>query len=634
MGAFASTDLPYAWPEPGRFAPLDPDAALAPAWTAWGGRATIKLNPDLLGPHGTKVSVQNGGTQGKDGGLRFSMHEQGGMSFKVGGTQFQGFVDGNLQLRGDLRFEHKGKMLLLSDLKVVPRPSDTWQIDLVAADGTVWFTNAQVHYQLSPDRTKIAMFNMELRMTKAFSDWMGEPQLNGETIGSMAIDSSVRVDGDQSKSAKTCTSPNWPNSGGGAWLADVSLIAMSSIVYKRCSGTCTGQPTGTGLAVFSPNSELRNSTASNAAEVPWYAKFTGYRPPYNNDQHPYLIWNLYRVDQNGRVDHIGRSGVKHAFLTTNVQCSDATCGSVSGAILGKGCRDVYSSGNNDQGSALGPRREIVPAKGLWGRCGSIYDALPCDNINDSPGDPNQLRDRMLVLESEINSTNYPNATYYFESWYIVRDDVDIYNTMGYRRVIPTFNTVWQMPSTGAFVTGPFIDTWAPPTAAGNVKNVEIASPDGQARVAVKAVYTGNGIWRYDYAVMNFSFSRESKALVPVAGQPNAEVYRVDRNFGFSAFQVQSDAQAAPVNLRFSDGDTNAGNQWSSVIGANNVRWTGVESSALNWGTLYSFSLESELAPGPASASVEVLDAGSPSAFTVNVIGATGVMGGLFRDGVE
>jgi len=37
-------------------------------------------------------------------------------------------------------------------------------------------------------------------------------------------------------------------------------------------------------------------------------------PPHTNDQHPYLVWNFYRL-ADGRLEQIGVSGAKHAFLT-------------------------------------------------------------------------------------------------------------------------------------------------------------------------------------------------------------------------------------------------------------------------------------------------------------------------------
>lgn len=161
---------------------------------------------------------------------------------------------------------------------------------------------------------------------------------------------------------------------------------------SRCNG-CTGAG-GNGQAVFTPSSTLRNnvnngstsatiagdplgtSAALYAADIPWYSKFSGNFAPYNNDQHPYLIWNLYRLNRDGSIDQIGRSGVKHAFLTLNTNCIENPGDS---HILGRGCANVYSVSNNDSNSALGPRSEIVPASNVWGRCGSVYDTN-CDGM--------------------------------------------------------------------------------------------------------------------------------------------------------------------------------------------------------------------------------------------------------------
>jgi|CXWL01.1.fsa_nt_gi hypothetical protein len=628
--ALASTDLPFAWPEPGTVAPLDPGTALAPAWTAWGGRLTIEFNPDIFAAYGLEVAASGRGTA-KSATLRIPLRDGGGMSFRVGGAQFQGFADGSLGLDGALSFTHAGKTLELKGLRVIPRAGDGWKLDLVDAKGTVWFNNDQVHYQLSPGRTQIAMFNMELRAAPAFAKWLGEPLIESRSIGDMAVLSSVRIDGDLKAAAKSCSAPNWRLAAGGPWVADVALIDLSSVEYKRCSG-CSGQfGANDGNIVFAPNAELKNSSTTNAAEVPWYAKFSDPRPPYNNDQHPYLIWNLYRIDQNGRLEQIARSGLKHAFLTTNQQCVDAICGSLDGSILGRGCQDVYSSGNNDRSSALSPRREVVPATGIWGRCGSFYDAN-CDQLNDQPGD-DAYRDRMQVHESQLRSANNPGASYFVDAWYVVRDDSDIYNTMGYRQVVPVFNGTWLLsnPSETGFVRGPVINAWVDPANPGaNARNVEINTPEGQVRVAVRATQRTSGLWHYDYAVMNFSYSRADVRRETDPRFPNAEVYRVNRNFGLSAFEVPV-GTATPSNTSFSDGDLSASNQWTAAVQAGKLRWTGSESSALNWGTLYSFSLDSSAAPGPATVSLRVLDKGIPQALTATVIGPTGTVASVVHD---
>ena len=70
--------------------------------------------------------------------------------------------------------------------------------------------------------------------------------------------------------------------------------------------------------VIAPSATLRNV---GTADVPWYPKFhTGvgetYPQPYDRDQHPFLVWALYR--QTGEVfEQLAVSEAKHAFFTVN-----------------------------------------------------------------------------------------------------------------------------------------------------------------------------------------------------------------------------------------------------------------------------------------------------------------------------
>ncbi|MDP1270723.1 hypothetical protein, partial [Klebsiella pneumoniae] len=87
--------------------------------------------------------------------------------------------------------------------------------------------------------------------------------------------------------------------------ADVMLIELTGESRPVNGG-------GTDRIVI-PTARLQNS---GAADVPWYRQFTGTFPPYNNDQHPYLMWNLYQ-EKDGRFTQIAASALKHAFYTTN-----------------------------------------------------------------------------------------------------------------------------------------------------------------------------------------------------------------------------------------------------------------------------------------------------------------------------
>jgi hypothetical protein len=202
---------------------------------------------------------------------------------------------------------------------------------------------------------------------------------------------------------------------------------------------------------------LGTSSALWTAGIAWNQKFTG-STPYGNDQHPYLIWNLYRTNSDGRLEQIGRSGVKHAWLTTNGSCLDSTAEHDS-HILGRGCLDTYGTGNNDTSSDLGPRSEIVPATGIWGRCGSIYDPGCHGSQTASPN--GSYDQRMIVKEQQISPTVNPGASYLFESWYVAREDVNIYNSMATRSGAPSYSSTWNP---GGDAVG-YSDTNALPAAA-------------------------------------------------------------------------------------------------------------------------------------------------------------------------
>ena len=52
-------------------------------------------------------------------------------------------------------------------------------------------------------------------------------------------------------------------------------------------------PSGTPILIaVAPSATLKNV---GVTDIPWHGKFSGNFPPYNNDQHPYLAWNMYRL---------------------------------------------------------------------------------------------------------------------------------------------------------------------------------------------------------------------------------------------------------------------------------------------------------------------------------------------------
>ena len=310
----------------------------------------------------------------------------------------------------------------------------------------------------------------------------------------------------------------------------------------------------------------------------------------------------------GTITQIGRSGVKHAFLTTNV---GSGCDTSNGNhVLGRQCGDTYGTGNNDSSSDLGPRSEIIPATGQWGRCGSIYDTN-CDGTANAS--PNGAYDqRMIVKESQITAT--AGVTWLFESWYLIRDDINIYNTMGTVPWAATFGSSWSSPTgtQSPFRLGPAIDRWvAAGTSTPTARNVELAAPEGHVKVAVQAIDQG-GSWRYEYAVMNFDFARAA-----TTGKEDDHTLRVLRNNGFNSFSLPLTAGASVSALQFSDGDVNAANDWTATVLPDRIVWTAPnDASSLNWAAMYRFSFTSNAAPLTAAARLGVTEPGTPSQYEV------------------
>ena len=155
---------------------------------------------------------------------------------------------------------------------------------------------------------------------RTFSEWQQSqyaqaPQQTCQNCH-MELDSEVLRRGSGAAPAGSCddqvgTNCNFagtPAPNGGTYQADLFMLAFDP-QFSRCNG-CTG-PSGHGTVVFTPSSSLKNNVndgslqvtipnqgalgTSNvpwAADIPWYTKFSGSFPPYGNDQHPFLIWNM------------------------------------------------------------------------------------------------------------------------------------------------------------------------------------------------------------------------------------------------------------------------------------------------------------------------------------------------------
>lgn len=604
-----------------------------------GGTLTARWNDDLLRDLRMPRADSSGDT------TRFAIGKSGRFEADVSGGTVLGLAGGSISLTGGTRFTLQDGALDWSSLRAIARHGKDTRIDFISPDGSVAFYADRLMWELLDEGRTFHIRSADLRIGEGLARRLGNPEAANLAVAELKASAPIADRAAGYTLPKAAGDPNWPGeqvpgqAAGTKYLADVFMAGFTG-QYSRCrqnagGGTCDGPNTATdGDVVFTPSSTLANnrnngsavatiggdplgtSTALFTADVPWYQKFTSspnnplFNYPYLlNDQHPFLVWNLYRLDSaTGTITQIGRSGVKHAFLTTNV---GSGCDTSNGNhVLGRQCGDTYGTGNNDSSSDLGPRSEIIPATGQWGRCGSIYDTN-CDGTANAS--PNGAYDqRMIVKESQITAT--AGVTWLFESWYLIRDDINIYNTMGTVPWAATFGSSWSSPTgtQSPFRLGPAIDRWvAAGTSTPTARNVELAAPEGHVKVAVQAIDQG-GSWRYEYAVMNFDFARAA-----TTGKEDDHTLRVLRNNGFNSFSLPLTAGASVSALQFSDGDVNAANDWTATVLPDRIVWTAPnDASSLNWAAMYRFSFTSNAAPLTAAARLGVTEPGTPSQYEV------------------
>jgi hypothetical protein len=619
---------------------------------AQGGELSIRWNDELLRDLGMP---RRGAAPGPDATLRVPLSKASRLEADVRGRSLRPFAAGGGQLQGAFQFDLRdGTRIAWRQPTFVVRPGENLRFDFASDDGQVLFYGDHLMYGLSADGAEVQLRSFDLRIAPALAERLGQPKLVGlavaEVRGHLPVVSRIGA-----AVPKACGDPNWPGEPvagvpGAVYQADVFTTGFSA-QFSRCratpsGGTCDGPGGATdGEIVFTPSSTLRNnvnqgapvavvpgdplgtSSALYSADVEWETKFTNnVAGPYpQNDQHPFLIWNLYRIDADGAITQVGRSGVKHAWLTINVGSGCESCN--GGHVLGRACSDTYGTGNNDNPSDLGPRREIIPATGQWGRCRSIYDTN-CDGVQNAGGNGNYDQ-RMRVPESAVDAAANPGASWLFESWYIVRDDINIHNTIGTQPFTASWTgSVWQVTNGTPYRLGSAVSRWVAAAPAGSVARLDpLDAPEGEAQLGLRVTDLGGGNYRYEYAFMNLDFARAATA----GAEPNLEVLR---NHGFKGFLLPLAPGATATDVVVADGDQDAANDWvvTQAGGQLAVRAPDAASS-LNWGSMLRIGFTVAAPPVPTTATLEVTEPGTPASYPLATLGPD-LADRMFGDGFE
>lgn len=593
VSASAAADIPTVSGD-------EPDATAR--WSAGDGVTSFRLFPEVLDPIGVSIRGSPVGPASEmPGDLEYEIEPSSKLDFWAPWAAFDGFATGQLRHPGHLTIEWPGGRLDIDGFVLQPAGPDA--LDLVDRSGNHLFRLDHLHTMLYPDRHLMTLRNMDMGLSPWLAERMGYPELAGVVVGSAYTRSSIEIPvGAQTEG--TCTTPNWHN--GNEFVNDVELITLGGIQAFAWEPNVR--------VAVAPSATLRNV---GTADVPWYQKFTtvppatvdDYPDPYSRDQHPFLVWAMYRV-VNGIPQQIGQSGVKHAFFTSNSAC---TCSggdilwSADSAPNGKGCEDLYGASTNNSFSDLGIRQELPASTGAFEQCGSVFapDATPPGPCAPDPIAAQDNFDRRLVVaESELETAD---ATYYFEGWYLVRDDVNIFNTMAHVSVTPTPpGAMWTFPS-GPTQGGPAIDSWVSPDTLGATEaHAREATSHGHYSLAVKVTDLGGGNYRYVYALMNYDFDPK-----------------------FESFSLAVPEGVSLSNIAFLDGDSSAANDWTSSTASGRLTFEAPLDAALEWGFMATFVFEAD--QPPVEGVVRLAAEEAPLSFNPLVLGLTDA---IHLDGFE
>lgn len=476
------------------------------------------------------------------------------------------------------RLEGHGMQIRL-EKALVRLGADGAEVLIADARNQPWLIADMAHQMPGP---QLDWRHLSLRPLPALAKALGSPRLAFAALGALSVRGGPAL---RPKGLVDCrASVQWPGPG---LPVDVALSAINVVNSPRsrdCSGGSCVQPSPAGSSagevVVVPDALLTNH---GTRDVPWYQKFSPDSPPYGNDQHPYLVWAMYRLNADGGLVPLGASGVKHAFYATNSGCS---C--LGDFVLYRGCGDLYSEATNDMPTALGLRGEIDPFSGRWGRCGSVFDPA-CSGVQDNSQHALAFDRRLLVAESDLLPSLHPGARWYIEAWYVVRDDATLDNNIGHRQLLPAkTDAAWSFQPVASLQPGPLISQWVDPAAAAPLRQARRATlAGGRVQLAVQIDDLGNGRWRYRYALMNLDYA-DSR----FSGSGSA--LRMESSRGVRGIGWQAE-RAAVANLVFRDDDRKPDTDWVAPA-AGTLQLSAPGSTDLGWGRLATISFDSALAP--------------------------------------
>ncbi|MDH3714520.1 MAG: hypothetical protein OET44_11805 [Gammaproteobacteria bacterium] len=501
------------------------------------------------------------------GQIGFAAVNAATLSFVTPGGDFEGFSAGELQHTGELLLRFGERVLVLSNfvLRVAADPVELGLFDaaghrrLLLEAPQPLVRDGELHLQ-----------NVDVTIAPELAEELGRPELERAYLGHahvrLPVSSTTR--GVQPAGTGQCEDVFTAD-------RDVALISLGNVsqldreVSGRVSLTLSAllQNVGTSAILWKEAIEPDGS----AVEV---------------GEHPYLVLHVYRI-HGGRIKQIGRSDVKHAFFSTN-----AACPCPGNHVIYPDCEDTYGASTNANRIHLGPRDEVSVTTGEWTSLGSHFDGTPADDFRDHSGDTvhDNFEHRLTVHETELQQ----DGQFFVEGWYVIRHDVDLFNSMGNYPISPNLDTVWTFGPEAPVTRGSILDRLVDPDSPSSRARIGLLDTgEGRLQLAVVSTDLGDRQFHHEYALMNFDFDRQIRA-----------------------FEIELQPGVSVSNVEFVDVDRDAGNDWTVTNGDPTLAWSAPAGNEMDWGTLYSFAFDSNAGSVEMSATVYAAGAGGTGSFVI------------------
>jgi hypothetical protein len=557
----------------------------ADSWTASTAITTVELNRHILADLGIEqVDVRPSAAPGSFPGFAFRTRPPSMLHFRAPGGDFERFDSGALHHEGGFGLLLPGESVPHSldgfVLEAAPWPDDFHWLD---AAGNRFFVLRHMQFTTSLASQELRLLNVSMHLAPELARRIGRPDLADVFVGVANLRLPALIP------------PDVAQGGTGAGICAATPGAIDVALTEIGSVSQIVREPG-GRVALAPSAELENV---GAGSVEWYESispslYDGVGP------HPYLHMAVYRLEADGRLVQLGLGDVKHAYRALNLGC-----GCPSAALLYPGCGDVYGVPTNVDRQYLGPRQAVTARTGAWERVGSHFDLclglqpLACDPATDDADDyrdhhgespagffHDDFEHRLWVREAELRTAG---AAYFVEAWYLAAGDVDIFNSMGRRTVLPDLDgSVWSFGFGDDALRNGSVLAEIP-----NATLEEVDTGEGHLHLAVTSTELGGGIHRYRYTLMNFDFDRQ------------VERFAVPLPLG--AVVTNADSHAP--------GDEPAGD-WALEVDANAISWQAPPGNALDWGMLAAFEFDANRSPGTSEVSLVVLEPGEPGALAV------------------